>query len=167
MNTTRLLGTAALAVVAAISIGQRPAAPALPTPAATPPAPQGHYVLVVEGDRDALDVTFASRKTAPWAGAPKGLQSGWRMTVLDASGAELQEVPLDMRPFATDAASKGRPDRVEGCVVVTSKVGMLVNAPRYAAAATYRFSRTDARGVLTVLGEVTGARVRQLSGDER
>jgi hypothetical protein len=167
MNTTHLLGAAALAVVAAISISQRPAGADLAAAAATPPTADGHYVLVVEGDRDALDVTFASRKPAPWAGPKKGLQTGWQLTVLDANGAELAEVPLDVRPFATDAASKGQPDRVEGCVVVSAKIGMLVSAPRYAAAAAYRFSRTDAPGAVTVLGEVSGARVRQLSGGGR
>ena len=78
----------------------------------------GHYVLVVEGDRDGLDVTFASKKDAPWAGAPKGFSSAWRLEVLDAAGAALAAVPLDVRPFATHAGAKGKPAVVRGCVVV-------------------------------------------------
>ena len=104
---------------------------------------------------------------APWAGAPKGFSSSWRLEVLDAAGAALAAVPLDVRPFATHAGAKGKPAVVRGCVVVDSKIGMLVNAPRYAQAARYRFSRTDAAGVVTPLGEVPASEVRELSGDAR
>ena len=93
--------------------------------------------------------------------------SSWRLLVVDDAGAELAEVPLDVRPFATGVNSKGKPAVVHGCVVVDSKIGMLVNAPRYAQAASYRFSRTDAAGVVTQLGEVTANQVRDLSGEPR
>ena len=176
MHTPRLLGAAASVVVAAVLMldrsaspspaAARAAAPAAPE-ATAPPVADGHYVLVVEGDRDGLDVTFASRKQDPWAGAPKGLSDAWRLEVLDAGGAQLAEVPLDVRPFATDAASQGKPAVVRGCIVVDSKIGMLVNAPRYQGAASYRFSRTDARGVVTQLGTVAAAKVRELAGDLR
>ena len=169
MHTPRIVGAAAAAVVALLLAEQQHAAPAATPRAAarTPASADGHYVLVVEGDRDGLDVTFASRKDAAWAGAPKGFTSSWRLLVVDDAGAELAEVPLDVRPFATGVNSKGKPAVVHGCVVVDSKIGMLVNAPRYAQAASYRFSRTDAAGVVTQLGEVTANQVRDLSGEPR
>ena len=186
MHISHLLGAAALAVVTVMLLGDQHAAPqsaAETLPAATseapsapaampsaPPAPavaNGHYVLVVEGDRNGLDVTFARRKDAPWAGIPKGFDSNWRLSVIDGRGAELADVPLDVRPFATDAASLGKPATVRGCIVVDSKIGMLVNVPRYAEAASYRFTRTDARGVTTPLGTVAATKVREFSGGGR
>jgi hypothetical protein len=124
-------------------------------------------VLVVEGDRDGLDVTFARTKQAPWAGAPKGLVSSWRLAVLAADGSTLADVPLDVRRFATDAASQGKPVTVRGCVVVDSRIGMLVSVPRFANAARYRFTRTSERGVELNLGEVLASQVRELAGDLR
>lgn len=175
MNVSRiLLGAAAITVVAALALQARSdraasAPPAADAAAATPTtsAPAGHYVLVVEGDRDGLDVTFARTKQAPWAGAPKGLVSSWRLDVLAADGSALAEVPLDVRRFATDAASQGKPASVRGCVVVESRVGMLVSVPRFAGAARYRFTRSDERGVVTNLGEVPASRVRELAEDLR
>ncbi|MCK5942385.1 MAG: hypothetical protein KAI24_10480 [Planctomycetes bacterium] len=178
MQTSHLFGAAALVVVAAVLVGERHAAGDPATPAAAPvvapsPAPvgppeaDGHFVLVVEGDRNGLDVTFASRKAAPWAGVPKGFTSNWQLTVLDAADRQLAQVPLDVRPFATDAGSLGKPARVRGCIVVDSKIGMLVNVPRFAEAHAYRFSRTEPRGDVTLLGTVTGDRVRELAGGGR
>lgn len=175
MNLSRiLLGAAAVAVVAALSSdvmrarGQRPAADGATSALEAAASPQsGHYVLVVEGDRDALDVTFARTKHTPWAGAPKGLESSWRLAVLAADGGALADVPLDVRRFATDVASKGKPPAVRGCVVVESKIGMLVTVPRFAGAARYRFSRTDARGVVTMIGDVPATQVRELAEDIR
>jgi hypothetical protein len=138
------------------------------TPTAQPlPAANGHYVLVVEGDRNGLAVTFASKKAQRWAGVAKGFQSNWRVSILDAAGAELAMVPLDVRPFATDAKSVGKPLRVQGCIVVDSKIGMLVNVPAFATAARYVFSRTDANGNKTTLGTTASATVRDMSGENR
>ncbi len=173
MNISRiLLGAAAIMVVAALALQARSdrtasAAPDAAAAAATPAAPAGHYVLVVEGDRDGLGVTFARTKQAPWAGAPKGLVSSWRLAVLAADGSTLADVPLDVRRFATDAASQGKPVTVRGCVVVDSRIGMLVSVPRFANAARYRFTRTSERGVETNLGEVLASQVRELAGDLR
>ena len=176
MHTPRLLGAAASVVVAAVLMLDRSASPspanaragALPAPEANAPAvADGHYVLVVEGDRDGLDVSFARTKQAPWAGAPKGLVSSWRLDVLAADGSALAEVPLDVRRFATDAASQGKPASVRGCVVVESRIGMLVSVPRFAGAARYRFTRSDERGVVTNLGEVPASRVRELAEELR
>lgn len=150
------------AVSAAVD-DQAAAAPALPTP----PEANGHYVLVVEGDRNGLGVTFARQKTARWAGVPKGFSSNWHVTVLDANGDELAKVPLDVRPFATNQNRVGKPATVHGCIVVESKIGMLVNVPAYAAAASYVFSRTENDGTVTTLGTTTGAQVRELAGGGR
>jgi|GEM_PF-5825287 len=173
MQLSLLTGAAATAVVAAILLDQPEATAATvaaqTTQGSTTAGPQadGHYVLVVEGDRLGLDVSFASRKQAPWAGRPKGFESSWRLTVLDVAGTPLADIPLDVRPFATDPASHGKPAVVRGCVVIDSKIGMLVNVPRFTQASSYRFSREDARGVITLLGDVPAAKVRDLSGDQR
>ncbi|MFK7739024.1 MAG: hypothetical protein AB8H80_01780 [Planctomycetota bacterium] len=140
-------------------------------PAPPPPQADGHYVLVVEGDRNQLDVTFASRKTAPWGGVPKGFAgSGWAMRVTDAEGNEICSVPLDMRPFATSERALGQPVQVRGCVLVDSKIGMLVSVPAYDTATNYEFLRpADAGGdqQTTIIGSVSGANVRELAGEER
>ena len=100
---------------------------------------------------------------SPWAGAPKGFDSNWHVTILDALGNKLASVPLDVRPFATGANSVGKPGQVRGCVVVDSKIGMLVNVPAYAAAASYVFARTEVDGVVTTLGTTSGDVIRELA----
>jgi len=173
MQLSHLLGTGIL--IAAISVLARgdtaPAnssdraarGPAAPAPLPAPPAADGHYALVVEGDRTGLAVTFASKKAAPWGGIPKGFESNWHVLVLDAAGDEITKVPLDVRPFATGANALGKPVRVHGCVVVDSKIGMLVNVPAYAAAASYVFQRADADNVVTQIGTTSAAVVRELA----
>jgi len=137
-------------------------------PAPPPPLADGHYVLVVEGDRNGLKVTHASRKQDPWAGVPKGFTSNWRLVVLDAADRMLAEVPLDVSAFDTSPAAVGKPLRVEGCEVRDSRIGMLVNAPRFDAAASYRFERRDAGGdEPVVLGTYDAALVRRLAEDVR
>ncbi|HEB52803.1 MAG TPA: hypothetical protein ENI87_06075 [bacterium] len=126
-----------------------------------PPRADGHYVLVVEGDRNHLGVTFARHKAAPWAGVPKGFASDWHLRVLDAAGAELAVVPLDVRPFATRPEQLGQPAQVHGCIVVDSRIGMLVNVPAFGAAARYEFRRAEGQGPV-VIGEVDGDTVRRL-----
>ena len=120
-------------------------------------------MLVVEGDRDQLAITHASAKPDPWAGVPKGFSSRWTLTVKDERGATLAEVPLDVSKFAVGAAEKGRPLRVEGCIVRDSHIAMLVNVPRFDAAATYTLTRIDGDTV-HVLGTATGAHVLDLAG---
>jgi len=143
------------------------AAPIVKPAVPVPPQADGHYVLVVEGDRNGLAVTFASKKTARWAGVPKGFSSNWHVTVLDGNGEELAKVPLDVRPFATSAKALGKPVKIQGCVVVDSKIGMLVNVPAYATAASYKFARTENDGSVTTLGTTTGAKVREFAGGGR
>lgn len=191
MHASHLLGLGAvLAVAATMLVRSEPAAPAaaapdttaLATPAA-PPAepeagpthepptepptePQGHYVLVVEGDRNHLDVTFARHKPAPWAGVPKGFTSTWLLRVRDADGDVLGTVPLDVRPFATGAADVGKPAEVRGCVVVDSRIGMLVNVPAFPNADRYELVRPGEQAEV-VIGAATGERVRELAGGGR
>lgn len=136
-------------------------------PAPVPPVADGHYVLVVEGDRNALNVSFARKKAARWAGVPKGFDSNWRVSILDGAGKQLADVPLDVSPFATDAASVGKGPRVNGCFVVESKIGLLLNVPAFAMAQSYEFSRRGADGVKVALGTMTGAAIRDLAGGGR
>lgn len=133
-------------------------------PSPTVPAvADGHFVLVVEGNRDALAITAASRKTDPWAGVQKGLASAWSLAIHDAAGTLLATVPLDVTPFATERA---RGVHVEGCVVRDSRIGMLVNAPAFADAASYTFTRIE-NGRSLPLGVVAAHAVLQLAGDGR
>lgn len=140
---------------------------AAPAPAPAPPVANGHFVLVVEGDRNGLAVTFARKKAARWAGVPKGFDSNWRVSILDGNGTELADVPLDVRPFATDAQSVGKAPRVNGCYVVESKIGLLLNVPAFTAAQSYEFSRADKDAVKVALGTMSGNAVRELAGGGR
>lgn len=133
----------------------------------TPPRADGHYVLVVQGDRNGLTITHANRKVDPYAGTPKGLTSDWRLTIHDAAGALLADVPLDVSPFDTRPEAVGRGVRVEGCQVHDSHIAMLVNAPRFAEAASYRFARGAAGTREVVLGTYDAALVRALAEDVR
>ena len=187
MHLSLLLGAGALLVVggvlglrsrpdaapvaaAAIAPASRPASPASPqAPPQDPPAQDadGHYVLVVEGDRNALDITFARKKAAPWGGVAKGLQSAWTLVVRDRDGRELATVPLDVSPFRTGADAVGQPARVHGCIVREARIGMLVNVPRFARAHGYELRRPGANDQPEVVGTVTGRRVRELAEDLR
>ncbi len=144
-------------------------APGEPASAAPPqpPVAAGHHVLVVEGDRNTLTITAASAKDAPWGGVPKGFTSDWRLVIADANGTPLAEVPLDVRPFATGVQQVGEPDHVQGCIVTSSRIGMLVNAPAFASAASLTFVRPGADGRDVVLGVVPAARVLELAGAGR
>lgn len=172
-----LVGAAAILMVGGLSLLPRGSAPATasaasPTtvvatpPASPPPLPNGHFVLVVEGDRDALAITFARHKQDPWAGVPKGLRSAWTLTVRDAQDVVLAEVPLDVSPFATDVPTQ-TPVQVTGCVVRSPRIGMLVNVPAFAQAAAYAFTRRDGDGQPRSLGVVDGEAVRTLAGGGR
>ncbi|HZN41797.1 MAG TPA: hypothetical protein VFD82_23535 [Planctomycetota bacterium] len=167
MQPTQTVGLGALlAGLCVLAFTFEPETPgALPLPQ-SPPVANGHYVLVVEGDRDQLTITHASAKTDPWAGVPKGFSSTWTLTVQDERGATLATVPLDVSKFAVAAAERGRPLTVEGCVVRDSRIAMLVNVPRFDAAATYTLTRQDGdRGHM--LGTATGAHVRDLAESRR
>ena len=177
MHLSHAMGAGtALAVLGWFTLtGQAPAptdsatAPiAAPAPAAPlPAAAVGHYVLVVEGDRDALTITAASHKADPWAGVPKGFTSEWQLDIHDGSGAMLAEIPLDVSAFATGALDKGRPLQVQGCVVRDARIGMLVSVPAFPTAATWTFVRRATDGDPLVLGTVAGNRVRDLAGGGR
>ena len=127
----------------------------------------GHYVLVIEGNRDGLAVTFARKKDDQWAGIPKGLSSNWRVSILDDKRQELATIPIDVSSFATDVQSLGQPARVQGCMVVDSKIGLLLNVPAFAAATNYVFSRTEPNGQITKLGTTSAPAVRELAGGGR
>lgn len=134
-----------------------------------PPAAiaDGHYVLVVEGNRSALAITHAARKADPWAGVPTGFHSDWRLAIRDAANALLAEVPLDLSAFAVGAAEQGQGTRVEGCTVREERVGMLVSVPAFATAASYTFTRSSAVGARVEVGGADGDAVRMLAGGGR
>lgn len=167
MHVSHALGAGAALAVFGWFLAASPAAPSAPTsPRQQEPLPAaGHYVLVVEGDRDALAITGAVAKQAPWAGVPKGFTSDWRLLIHSARGELLADVPLDVSAFAVGANDAGV--RVEGCVVRDSRIGMLVNVPAFAAAASYTFTRPGGQGQHLVLGAMNGDTVRTLAGGGR
>ena len=167
MQYLPILGAGAALAVLGLFLRGGPTADAAVPPPPLPPVAAGHHVLVVEGDRNGLAITAASGKPDAWAGVPKGFASDWRLVIADAAGATLAEVPLDVRPFATGAADVGRADRVQGCIVTSARIGMLVNAPAFAAAASYTFVRPDERGRDVAIGVVPAGRVRELAGGGR
>lgn len=168
MHVHHLLGAVALATGLGFTFlagsGNPPAddVGAIGASAPQPTPPNGHFALVVEGDRDQLGVTFARHKPDPWAGAPKGMLSPWTLSIRDAAGVELAVVPLDMSKFDLRAASKGNGLDVQGCVVTDSRVSMLVSVPSIAHAASYVFLRD--RIVVSVVDAQT---VNQLAGGGR
>ena len=163
MQLTHLLGASALLAGLGLVLAPRDDGSAsVPTQPPQPPEANGHFALVVEGDRDQLSVTAASHKQDPWAGVPKGFSSTWALSIRDAAGAELANVPLDLSKFDLDPAHKGKPLRVQGCIVKDSHIAMLANVPSFPNAATYVFLRAE-----TVIGTVEGATVRQLAGGGR
>ena len=156
MQLLPLLGAGAAIAAAALLLDLAPATAGTAQPSAPAIAPAnatarvaaaGHDVLVVQGDRDRVVVTHVVKKTDPWAGNPKAMASDWRLEIRAADGALLDTVLLDLTPFATRVEDKGRARRVEGCVVIDSRIAMLVNAPRHHDAAVYEFFRgTDSLG---------------------
>jgi hypothetical protein len=164
MHLSHLLGGGLL--VAAFSwfvTSNGTSAPPAPPVPPQPPVAEGHYVLVVQGDRDQLTVTHANAKVDPWAGVPKGQRSDWLLRIHGGDGALLAEVPLDMSAFDLRPERKGGKIEVEGCIVNDPKVAMLVSVPRFVAATSYTFVRREPAG-LVPLGTVTGDRVRDLAG---
>ena len=163
MQLSHLLGASVLlAGLGLVLAGRGDTAPSIPTTPPDQPQATGHFVLVIEGDRDQLGVTAASHKTDPWAGVPKGFASEWTISIRDAAGTELAVVPLDLTKFDLDPARKGQPLRVQGCIVQDPRVAMLANVPCFAPAASYTFLRAK-----TAVGVVDGATVRQLAGGGR
>lgn len=169
MHTTHLLGAGVFAAFAVwILLPVSPADPAIvPPPGASvmappPPPANGHFALVVEGDRDRLTITRAVAKADPWAGAPKGLVSRWSLAIAAADGTQLADVPLDLAHFDVAADRKGGPVHVEGCVVRDPRITMLQNVPAFPTAASYTFVRRDGAAA-TVIGSVTAARVAELT----
>lgn len=167
MHLSHALGAVTAIAVGAwlVSVAREPAATAAHV-APTPPTANGHFVLVVEGDREALAITHAAAKTEPWAGAPKGLLSHWRLAIHDGNGELLADVPLDMSKFELAPQARGT-TRVEGCLVRSGNIGMLVNVPAFASAATYTFTRPGDAGGTVAIGSVPGGTVRDLAGGGR
>jgi hypothetical protein len=168
MHLTHLLGgvllVAAFGWFVTSGDGSAPLTPPA-APVGQPPVADGHYALVVQGDRDQLAITHAVGKDDPWAGVPKGLQSNWRLRIHHRDGSLLAEVPLDLSAFDLAPERKGGPIEVEGCIVRDPRIAMLVNVPRYDAA-SYTFVRRERNGEVQ-LGFVTGDQVRDLAGGGR
>lgn len=124
-----------------------------------PQQPDGHLVLVVEGDVTALRVTRAVRKAAACGAVPKGLASEFRVAVLDGNGVELLSRPLDLSAFDTDVTHIGRPVQVTGCIVKDWRIGVLVNVPDEPKAASLVFWRGKQQ-----IGRIGWSELQQLLG---
>ena len=166
MHPSHLLSVGVVAAASAVFVIGIDASDPPPVP---PVAPNGHYVLVVEGHREQLSVTAARAKAESWAGVPKGFDSAWRLRIEDAGGGVLADVPLDVSPFDVGPGALLRKTRVDGCIVTSPSIGMLVNVPAFANAARYTFTRPGDAGEAgeKVLGVVAADAVRALAGDGR
>jgi hypothetical protein len=123
------------------------------------PLPNGHLVLVVEGDVTALRVSHAAHKQEPCGQVPKGLQSEFRLAVVDAAGVELCSQPIDLSLFDTDPLHIGRPVQVTGCIVKDWRIALLVNVPDYPQADRLVFWRGKQQ-----LGALSQRELQQLLG---
>ena len=145
---------ASLAVIAALGLsGSRD--PATAAPPQDPPT--GHLVLVVEGDVSALRVTAAVGKADDWGGVPVGLASDFALVGLDAQGEEVLHVPIDLSAFDTDPAHIGAPTVVQGCIVRSPRIGVLVNVP-----ADDRIQDYAIRHIGATIGAATAADIAAL-----
>lgn len=155
------LGSCVLLAAASL-LATRTSAP----PAANAPGPQdppaGHLVLVVEGDVRSLSITHAAAKPASWGGGVKGLKSPFMLRLLDAKGAELLAIPVDLSAFDTDPTRIGKPLVVQGCVVRDWRIGTLLNVPDLPQVSRYVFTRDGVE-----IGATSAATVARLLGESR
>lgn len=168
MHTSQMLGAGVL--VAALgwflvpSTG--PGGLATTQTPAPPAVANGHYALVVTGDRGELTISHAVRKADPWAGVAKGAESPWTLSIRGANGAQLAAIPLDVVHFDLAPERQGGGIVVEGCSVRDPRITMLCNVPAFAEATSYVFTRRD-KDAVALLGMVTAARVAELAGGGR
>lgn len=96
---------------------------------AEPSAPDGHLLLLVEGDAQALFVTTIVAKSESWS--ERSERSDTQVLVRDAEGKVLGQYPLDLSHFDLDPARVGMRARVDGCVVKETKVSIICSVPRW------------------------------------
>jgi hypothetical protein len=124
-------------------------------------APRGHWILQIEGDALALEVTCVTRKPDPF-GHQAGIRSPFAIEIRDAGGAALGRFPLELDRFDLDPAHFGRPPQVAGCEIRDTRVAALANVPDLAGAAELVILRGEA-----VLGRTAPARLQALLAEER
>lgn len=90
--------------------------------------PPATWILQIEGDAAALEVTGASRKPFAWR-APRGLVSTYRVTLIGADGATLGSAPLDLSDFCLKPAHRGTPAHVHGDRIVAHEVCLTAKVP--------------------------------------
>ena len=131
---------------------------ALPPRPTTPPPPNGHLVLVIEGDAKGLEVTHVTAKADPY-NRVYGPKTSHEIALFDRNGTELGRYPLDLSKFDLDPANVGKPVRSEGCTIIESKVVMLTNIPWLP-----NTSYLEIRRGATKVGELTVANYSRLVG---
>lgn len=148
-----LLAGGVLAVAATITVAE--------LPHASTPAVRGHLILQIEGDARALDVTHVTPKPDPF-GHLAGVAAEFVIEVRDRRGAVLGRFPLELDRFDLDPAHVGDPVRVEGCVLVDTKVAALASVPDFVDAAELRILRGEQE-----LGRVDAARLARMTAEGR
>ncbi len=118
-----LLGV--VAVFGTLALVPRP--PTTPDPA-FPTGPNGHLILLIEGDARGLRVTHITAKRDDY-NPVHGDKSPYQVVVHDKNHKVLGRYPLDLSRFDLDPKNVGKPLRVEGCEVIDTKVAMLTNIP--------------------------------------
>ena len=116
-----------------------PRSPTIPDPA-FPTGPNGHLILLIEGDARGLRVTHITAKQDAY-NPVHGVTTPYRVVVHDKNHKVLGRYPLDLSRFDLDPKNVGKPLRVEGCEVIDTKVAMLTNIPWFANASFLEIER--------------------------
>ncbi len=97
----------------------------------TPPnasTPDGHLVLIIEGDARSLSITQVVAKQDP-CGPTNTIESDYHILMLGADESLLARYPLDLSQFDLDPDHIGRPVQVEGCVLIDTPTATPAHAP--------------------------------------
>lgn len=123
----------------AVLIDRSPQNPAPPAPVPYAPATDdsapaqprntdiGHLVLQIEGDANALGVTWITPKTSGYN--KQRITSPYSVVLLGGRGDVLGSYPLDLAPFDLDPLRVGQPLKVTGCEVRDTRVATLHSVP--------------------------------------
>ncbi len=125
----------------------------------TPPnasTPDGHLVLIIEGDARSLSITQVVAKKDP-CGPTDTIESDYHILMLDADASVLARYPLDLSQFDLNPDHIGRPVQVEGCVLIDTKIAMLANVPYLPNATHIQITGPDSK-----VGELAAGTYKQV-----
>ena len=101
---------------------------------------QGTWILQIQGDATSLKIAAAAHKAFAYR-APRGVDSDYRVQLIDSAGKVLATVPLDLSKFCMDSTHEGDPAHLRGDVVRSHRVTCTVKVPARADVAEIRIER--------------------------